>query len=243
MKKNIFLFFLAVCLSCTFFSCGGVNKKTLKRVQLMEEKVASPSTPDELKQAIKKFERRAEDLIATNEQVGVWYKILATRYLDKQMYAEALDALENAIHYYPSNQNLFYYVGVSAGYMAKASLDFRATGSTTERDRYLLLSESGYVRAIELDPRFARALYGLGVLYTFEMNQPAKAIPLLEELLTIEKKNTEGMMVLARAYYMVYDFDSALAMYDRIISTSTAKDRVAEAEKNKRIVLDAMYQQ
>ena len=50
------------------------------------------------------------------------------------------------------------------------------------------------------------------------------------------------MMVLARAYYMVYDFDSALAMYDKIISTSTAKERVAEAEKNKRVVLDAMYQ-
>lgn len=242
MKKHISLFFLTTCILFMLPGCGGVNKKTLKRVQLMEEKIQNPSTVDELKQAIKKFERRAEDLIATNEQLGVWYKILATRYLDEQMYAEALDALQNAIHYYPANQNLFYYVGVSAGYLANASLDFRATGSNSERERYLLLAESGYLRAIELEPRFARALYGLGVLYTFEMNQPAKAIPLLEELLTIEKKNTEGMMVLARAYYMVYDFDSALAMYDKIISTSTAKDRVVEAEKNKRVVLDAMYQ-
>ena len=242
MKKHISLFFLTTCILFMLPGCGGVNKKTLKRVQLMEEKIQNPSTVDELKQAIKKFERRAEDLIATNEQLGVWYKILATRYLDEQMYAEALDALQNAIHYYPANQNLFYYVGVSAGYLANASLDFRATGSNSERERYLLLAESGYLRAIELEPRFARALYGLGVLYTFEMNQPAKAIPLLEELLTIEKKNTEGMMVLARAYYMVYDFDSALAMYDKIISTSTAKDRVIEAEKNKRVVLDAMYQ-
>jgi len=242
MKKHISLFFLAACILFMLSGCGGVNKKTLKRVQLMEEKIQNPSTIDELKQAIKKFERRAEDLIATNEQLGVWYKILATRYLDEQMYAEALDALQNAIHYYPANQNLFYYVGVSAGYLANASLDFRATGSNSERERYLLLAESGYLRAIELEPRFARALYGLGVLYTFEMNQPAKAIPLLEELLTIEKKHTDGMMVLARAYYMVYDFDSALAMYDKIISTSTSKDRVVEAEKNKRVVLDAMYQ-
>ena len=201
MKKHISLFFLTTCILFMLPGCGGVNKKTLKRVQLMEEKIQNPSTVDELKQAIKKFERRAEDLIATNEQLGVWYKILATRYLDEQMYAEALDALQNAIHYYPANQNLFYYVGVSAGYLANASLDFRATGSNSERERYLLLAESGYLRAIELEPRFARALYGLGVLYTFEMNQPAKAIPLLEELLTIEKKNTEGMMVLARAYY------------------------------------------
>ncbi len=222
-------------------SCGGPNVNYIKRVQSLEEGVSSPTTIDELKDAIKKYGDRVEDIIAADAQSGIWWKILATRYMDNKMYGEALDAFQKAIAFYPANQNLYYYVGVCAGYMAKSELDYTATGNHTKQQNYLKLSEEGYKRAIELEPRYARALYGLGVLYTFEMDRSDEAIPILEKLLTIETKHTEGMFVLARAYYMNYEFQLAVDMYDRIITTTTSDLNKAEAEANKAVVLKAMY--
>ena len=143
--------------------------------------------------------------------------------------------------YYPANQNLYYYIGVCAGYLAKSELTVDANGENSRRAEYLKLSEAGYLRAIELEPRYARALYGIGVLYTFDLNKPEKAVPYLEKLLTIETRHTEGMFVLARAYYMNYEFQLAVDMYDRIIQTTTSEKSKADAEANKKVVLDAMY--
>ena len=175
------------------------------------------------------------------QQTGIWWKILGSRYLDEGMYGDALAAFEKAIMYYPANPNLYYYVGLCAGYMADASLDYGATGDLSKRENYLKLAESAYSRAIELNPTYTRALYGLAVLYVFELDESAKAIPLLEKFLTIETKDTDAMFVLARAYYVNYEFQLAIDMYDRIIATTTSDETRAEAEANKKIVMDIMY--
>jgi tetratricopeptide (TPR) repeat protein len=215
--------------------------KSVKRMQKMEEGVGNPTTKEEYEEAIKKYEKRAMDLVSTESQVGIWYKILGTRYLDQRMYGKALTAFQTAISYYPDNANLYYYIGVCGGYMANASLDFNATGSTTDKFNYLKLSEQGYLRALELDPKYYRAMYGIGVLYVFELDQSAKAIPYLETFLATQTKDTDGMFVLARAYYTNYEFDKAIELYDKIVKINPNKEKVAEAQKDKQIVLDAQY--
>lgn len=237
-KKSIFAVVFTV-----FALCGcQQSSKTIVRMQKLEEGVTkSPTTVEELKEAIAKYQSRVTDIQLAQGQVGIWYKLLATRYLDQKMYGEALKTFQTAIQYYPANQNLFYYVGLCAGYMAKAALDYNATGSTAERYNYLKLSESGYLRAIELEPRYARALYGLGVLYVFDLDECEKAIPHLEKLLTIETKNVDAMFVLARAYYVTYQYDKAVALYDRVIATSKSEKKRSDAEANKKTVLDASY--
>ena len=177
----------------------------------------------------------------TNQQVGIWYKILGNRYLDNKMYGEALKAFQKALEYYPNNQNLYYWVGVCAGYMSHAAMDFGGTGSSEMKYNYLKLAEEAYLRAIEIEDRYVRALYGLGVLYVFELDESEKAIPYLEKLLTIDTKNIDAMFVLARAYYSSYEFDKAVAMYDKIIATTKSEEKKASAEENKKIVLDAAY--
>lgn len=233
-----------VMLIFAFFFCScRINPNYIKKIQSMEEGVSNPTSIDELKTAILKYERRVEDIMMAQQSVGIWYKILATRYIDKQMYGEALPVLQKAIMYYPVNQNLYYYVGVCAGYMAKAELDFNALGNSVKKENYLKLSESGYLRAIELEPNYARALYGLAVLYVFDLNQSSRAIPLLEKLLTIEKRHIDAMFVLARAYYVEYEFDKAVNVYNSILSITGDPQKKADAEANKKIVLDAQYAQ
>lgn len=222
--------------------CGcSKSNKTIIRMQKLEENVGTPTKEHELKEAIKKYQDRVADVQLANAQVGIWYKMLATRYLDAKMYGEALKNYQIAIQYYPANQNLYYYVGVCAGYMAKSALDYNATGSSDEKYNYLKLAESAYLRAIELEPRYVRSLYGLGVLYVFELDECEKAVPYLERALNVETKNTDIMFVLARAYYVTGRYDEAVSLYDRIISTTKSDEKKKEAEANKRIVLDTSY--
>ncbi len=245
MKKEKISCFGAFCVFCVIFAClfisCGPNVNYIKRVQSLEENVSSPTTIDELTDAIKKYEDRVEDIIQADAQTGIWWKILATRYMDQNMYGKALEAFRNAVAYYPANQNLYYWIGVCAGYMAKSSLDFDAEGSNPKQKEYTALAESSYKRALELEPTNTRALYGLSVLYAFELDQGEKAIPLLEKLLTIDTKNIDAMFVLARAYYMDYDFQKAVDMYDSIIKYTSSETSRAEAEANKKVVLNALY--
>ena len=222
-------------------SCGGVSNKTIIRHQKMEEGVDSPTSIEELKDAIKKYQERVADVQLAQSQIGIWYKILGTRYLDNKMYGEALKAFQEALTYYPDNQNLYYYVGVCAGYMSHAALDYNASGTNEVKYNYLKLAEEAYLRAIAIEDRYVRALYGLGVLYVFELDEPEKAIPYLEKAISIDTKNLDTMFVLARAYYSSYEFDKAVEIYDKIIETTKSEDTKKTAEENKSIVLDASY--
>ena len=233
--------FLTLAISLALVSCGGVSNKTVIRHQKMEEGVDNPTTIEELKDAIKKYQERVADVQLAQSQIGIWYKILGTRYLDNKMYGEALKAFQEALTYYPDNQNLYYYVCVCAGYMSHAALDYNASGTNEIKYNYLKLAEEAYLRAIAIEDRYVRALYGLGVLYVFELDEPEKAIPHLEKALSIDTKNLDTMFVLARAYYSSYEFDKSIAMYDRIIETTKSDDTKKTAEENKKIVLDASY--
>ena len=243
MKKNYLIFTLALFgLSLVFFSCNGTNAKTIKRMQALEEGVASPTTEAEIKEAIQKYQTRVEDIALANQQIGIWYKMLGSRYLDNQMYGEALEAFRMATTYYPANQNLYYFVAVCAGFMANQALDYSATGSTAQKFNYVKLAESAYLEAIKLDPKYARALYGIGVLYIFELEEPGKAIPYLETLAEVEKRNVDGLFLLANAYYQTFEFERAMEIYDEIISITTSSEDKAQAEANKRKVLETAYE-
>lgn len=246
LNKSIYAILAFCLLNMIFVSCGGKSTKTIIRMQKMEEGVQNPTSVEELEAAIKKYQDRATDLQLTESQIGIWYKMLATRYLDSKMYDKAMDSLKKAIEFYPANQNLYYWVGVCANHMAKASLDFNArgqltNGKTQEAWNYIKLSESSYLRALELDDRNARTLYGLSLLYVFDMKEYEKAISLLEKLITIEKKNFDALFVLAGAYYAVGEGEKAVAIYERIPTMTKSKEIIASAESLKKQVLDSVY--
>ena len=236
--KSVIIVFSAIMLLA---SCGGVSNKTVIRHQNLEEGVDSPTTIEELKDAIGKYQERVADVQLAQSQIGIWYKILGTRYLDNKMYGEALKCFEEALKYYPDNQNLYYYVGVCAGYMSHAALDFNASGTNELKYNYLKLAEEAYLRAIQIEERYVRALYGVGVLYVFELDEPEKAIPHLEKAMSIDTKNLDVMFVLARAYYSTYDFEKSAEIYDKIIEITKSDETKKTAEENKKIALDAAY--
>ncbi|MBO6176541.1 MAG: tetratricopeptide repeat protein [Treponema sp.] len=244
MKKiSLFVSVLVIALSGAFMSSCDSNYKTVKRMQKMEEGVDNPTTKEELEEAIKKYDKRAIDLVTSQAQVGIWYKILGTRYLDEQMYYEAYAAFDKARLTYPSNANIYYWMGICAGFMSNSVLEYDIDGRRDEslsqkKLNYLRLSEQAYKRALELNPKYYRAMYGIGVLYVFQLEEYEKAIPYLENFVEVQKKNTDGMFILANAYACTGELDKAAALYDRIISINPNKEKTARAVAGKKKVLD-----
>jgi tetratricopeptide (TPR) repeat protein len=205
--------------------------------ELGPENGNTPSTIEGLQEAIAIYENELSIYLSDVDKTGLYWKILATRLHDKQMYGDALHALDNAIEYYPTDPSLHYLKGVCSGQMAKASY-----GNQTQM--YFDLSEEAYLKAINYDPTYSRPYYGLGVLYVYELNRALDAIPYLEKYVyQLRAYDVEALFVLAAAYYMIGDSDKAIAAYDDILSRTRNDEFRNEAMKNKQTILDGVYGQ
>ena len=223
--------FLVLCV-ILFASCN--DKRFIQRLQEHEEGVSNPTTEADLKDAIKKYSRRIDDIMVASERVGIWYRMLGTRYLDKKMYKNALECFQKAIEFYPENQNLYYKVGVCAAFMAKNSLEFEEDGL---EEKYYRMAVKAYKRAIELDQNYSKAIYALSVLYVFELGTPAEAIPLLEKAIDGKMKPLEELFLLGRAYFMVGENEKAIATFQRIVDISGNEAQRKQAKENIDIIL------
>ena len=230
MKKRFCSVIIIVLSALILGSCNKVT--SIRRLQELEEGVSNPNTEAELKEAIRKYEKRVDDIMIAEGRIGIWYKILGSRYMDQKMYKKALEAFQSALEYYPENQNLFYQAGLAASLTAKNSLDFELTGTDIEKKRYFSLAVSAYTRALEIDPKHSKAVYALSVLYIFELNRPAEAIPILEKIAEWEKKPIDHLFLLGAAYYMTGENEKALAVYEHIIEISSSAEKKAQAENN-----------
>jgi tetratricopeptide (TPR) repeat protein len=194
-------------------------------------------TIDDLRKTIAAYEKELERCMTASGKSGTYWKILATRLQDKGQHGEALEALQHAVQYNPTDEALFYMTGVSAGVMGKSDLDFPdkiENPRPVSRDEYYDLAEKAYLRAIEINGTYDRPLYGLGVLYVFELNRPADAVSYLQRYIDLNSGNPNGaadaMFVLARAYYSLGEPRRAVEQYDLIMSITKDKTRIANAQ-------------
>jgi len=211
-----------------------------KRIAALSPRGGPPETIEGLRQAIALYEEQIERNVKEGAQTGAYWKILAIRLADKGMHRDALDAFERALQYNPDDPTLFFLIGESASIVAAATLGFSGN-SGTEKERYIQLAESAYLRSIKLDAAYAKPLLGLGILYTFDLNRAQEAVPYLEHYVRLTPNDVKGMFVLARAYYMTENYDSAVELYDRIISRTKDPKIKAEAQNNKEIIRNSIY--
>ncbi|MDR2964979.1 MAG: tetratricopeptide repeat protein [Treponema sp.] len=218
------------------------NKELARRVAELSPRRGPPETIDGLRQVIALYEDQVERNVREGAQTGVYWKILATRLTDgsRPQYNAALDALERAIYYNNDDPVLFYLTGVSAANVAKSKVGFSGNAQR-EAEQYYKLSENGYLRALELDITYTKAMYGLAILYVYELERPGDAIVYLERILQIEPSNIQAMFVLATAHYLTENFNQAIEVYDRIITRTRNKKEREEAELNRDIIMGLIY--
>jgi len=223
------------------YETSSKNKELAKRIAELSPRGGPPETIDGMRQAIALYENQIERNVREGAQTGVYWKILAIRLADKKLDNDALDALERAIFYNSEDPILYYLTGVSAAKVAKSKVGFSADAQV-EREHYYKLSENAYLRALELDVTYTKAMYGLAILYVFELDRPQDAIVQLERYLQIQASDINAMFVLARSYYMMRNFSSAIEVYERIVARTKDQKIKEEAFKNMDIVREAMYE-
>ena len=216
------------------------SREGLAKRIFSQESGTPPLTIEELKTAITAYEKQIERHVEISAKTGTYWKILAVRLVDRGLYGEALEALERAIFYTPEDAALHCYIGISAGIMAKSFHEFPGR-ENQDRAKYFALAESAYLRAIELDSRYLRPRYGLGVLYVFELERPGEAIPHLERYLEISRNDVDAMFVLARAFYMQKNYQLAVDLYERIITLSKDEQKRIDAQNNRQLIQGQMY--
>jgi cytochrome c-type biogenesis protein CcmH/NrfG len=211
-----------------------------KRIAELSPRRGPPETIEGLRQAIALYEKQIEQHVKDAAQTGVYWKILAIRLADKEIHREALDAFERAIQFSPEDPTLYFLIGDSASVVSASTLSFSGN-SGMEKERYAQLAESAFLRSIQLDSTYPRPLLGLGILYTFDLNRAADAVPHLERYVQLSPNDIRGMFVLARAYYMTQNYDRAIELYDRIIARTKDPKVKAEAQNNKDIIRNSLY--
>jgi len=211
-----------------------------KRIAQLSPRGGPPETIEGLRQAIALYEAQIERNVKEAAQTGAYWKILAIRLADRGMHRDALDAFERAVQFTPEDPTLFFLIGDSASVVAASTLGFSGNPGT-EKEHFTRLAETAYLRSIQLDPAYPRPRLGLGILYTFDLNRAAEAVPHLERYVELAPSDVKGMFVLARAYFMTENYDRAVGLYDRIIARTKDPKVKAEAQNNKDTIRNVMY--
>lgn len=194
----------------------------------VQEEGPSRERIEELEAAIERFRDIVDARVEASRNMAVYYKMLASEYIKRQMFGLALDALDEAIAIQPENPSLFYTAGVSAARFAKSQVETTAALELFNR------AETYYRRCIELDPRHGDAYYGLAVLYEFELNRSAEAGEILEELISFEPNNYLALGLLARVYVGGGRVSDAIDIYEDIIANSKDPELRRQAAENRR---------
>ncbi len=239
-KREIPALMLIVCLLSALSACGRVGRDDAMVDQLVEmegqvQGEVSVQRVEEIEREVRRYREEVQRTVDASGQLAVYYKMLAVEYMRGAMYSAAYDSLEQATAIQPENPILFYYSAVCAARMSKAQV------ISEERMRWLDRSELLYRRALALDPGYAAALYGLSVLYVFELQRPQEAEDLLERLLNAESKEIDGRFLLARVYYSLGKLENAIELYRQIESLTDVKQLRERALAGRKQIEEQLY--
>ena len=218
-----------LCLLAAVVSCRGKNEKALKNLEATESTadggVVSRERIKELEKGIKKYKEEVDRTVKAGAEIGIYYRLVGLEYMKLKMYGKAFENFKKAIEYYPENEVLFYYSGVSLARSAKSAMD------SGERRRLMQKAAVYYRRAVELNPEYKDAYYALSVLYLFELNKPLSALDTVEKLLKLDPKNIDALFIKARADAQTGNIRDAVDAYNIIIKSAKDDNSVSKARE------------
>ena len=186
----------------------------------------APERIEEIRATIRRLKESVEQQVAATEQIGVYYKMLALKYMDATMYGNALESLDEARRIHPQNAILFYLSGICAGQLAESEYP-------PEQEVLYRRAEAHHLNALKYDPAYFDAMYALSILYVFELNRPYDAVPVLEKAVGLRSKDVDARFLLARTYVQTERYNDALRMYEEIASMTTVREKKEQALANK----------
>ncbi len=235
-RKMIFVSLFAL-LQVSLFSGGQDDSDLLERMSQMDgdginiQDIETDENYGELKKDINKYRKIVDEKIDAAEKLGTYYKLIGLKYLDYSMYRLALEAFEEALDIYPENANVLYYAGLTSARLSKTE------ASQVESTNLLNQAVRYYSASLSVNSRFSSPMYGLAILYVYEVDQPELAVPLMELYNTIQKSSMNGRFLLAAALYASGREGEAVDAYNFIIDRSENSLEVESARSNRNSIL------
>ena len=201
---------------------------------------ANPDAIPELRRSIAAYDRRIQRHVQDAARSAAYWRLLGVRLQQRGLHGEALQAFRQAIELTPEDPTIHHFTGISAAITAKSFHLFPGR-DMTDRIQHFVLAEDAFLRAIELDDRYLRPRFSLGVLYVFDLNRPAEAIPHLQRILEIARNDIDAMFVLGRAFYMTGQYRAAADLFDRIIVLAGDERTRNNARNNRETVMRRIH--
>jgi tetratricopeptide (TPR) repeat protein len=159
---------------------------------------------------------------------GAYYDYAALMLMQKKLYSQAYENLQESLRLSPDNAFLLYYSGYSAALIGKAMRPENEAEGMVWLDKAIKY----YQQALKINPDYIEALYGMAVILVYETGQPDKGIPFLLHIKQKNPENTDARFVLASAYTMTGDNDAAIAEYTEIEKIATTDEKKKAARDN-----------
>lgn len=224
MKKYSSLFLTAVIsvFLVIFSACDSRDPMVDTLIEMETDLLPGQQVSDarirEIEREVARYRDIVDSKVQANGQLMIYYRMLGIRYMEREMFGPAMEALEQALAITPANANLHSHYATAAAQSAKARYN------QSERQQLFALAEKAYLRAIELDPNHVNSLYGIAVLLTFELERLADALPHLNHLLTVRRNNIEARFLRAYVHAGLGNIAEAVSDYDAIIDISPNPD-------------------
>ncbi|MCF7928042.1 MAG: tetratricopeptide repeat protein [Spirochaetales bacterium] len=232
---------VSVSLLLVFSSC---DRRVERDLNAMKEIEASEFGTDqeeldtqELRKSIRELQEEVEQTVERVDKIGRYYNLIATRFMERGMFGPALEAFREAFYYFPENPTLYYNAGICSARLAKGY----PVGE--QKEEYVNQAEKYYQRAIEISPRYLDALYGLSVLYAFEIGDSEAAIEYARRVLANDSSHDKARFVLARSLVEEGRIEEAVDEYEYLEKNAKEKEDRIQAASNRNSLLGGYYEE
>ena len=206
MKKNrhiILLVFVAVIILIT-----GINEAfDLVHCNMRRDyKTMEDRNIQNIKDKIADLEKEDLKDVMTTRRLAEQYSLIGKIYLDRKLWEQGIDAYLNAEKYGRSGEDLYYALGLgyaNRGYDRGSEADFAK-------------AEEYYRKALEKNPAYDDAIYGLAILLYYHRNGRDEALRLVTELATRNSSHYGARFAMARMNYENGDAGKALLIYQQL---------------------------
>lgn len=236
-----------LCLALAFFSCANPIREEQKQANRLQNSLAAikekkMSPKDELaakaalieqdksaaalRNAIAKEEKRLNQALAASQNIGRTRYLLGLKYVDYQMYGEALNSFKEAIKTYPQNGMLYYYAGVCLGQLAQTAV------SEAERQAVLDEALAFQQQAYKFEPDQADVMLALSALYAYYFDQNEEAAKIMSRYAQANPKNITGLWLRAYIAASLGQRSQAASLYLEISRLSGNAEEKQKAQSN-----------
>lgn len=200
VKKLAIILFVVPILPLS--GCGDFSCKDLFTPKSV--RVVRGDDIERLKKKAEEYDKRVDDRIESAEKAGTIYQKLGEKYLERQLWDLSIESLEKAIGYGRNTPVVHYSIGVA--YANKAQ--------ELNSSSFASKAEFHYKRALEIQPDYQQASYGLGILYFYIIKDRKRG---LEEMETVVRKDRNyylARFALARFHYELNNPAKSLSLYE-----------------------------